>query len=44
MTGWLKTADVADGIKPGTPAADNDELKAAKRSVRLLEQENAVLG
>jgi transposase len=40
---WLKKADVEDGIKPGTTAAQNEELKAAKRRIRLLEQENEVL-
>lgn len=40
---WLKTADVEDGIKPGTTAAENAELRAAKKRIRLLEQENEVL-
>lgn len=43
LTNWLKAADVEDGIKPGTTAADNEELKKAKRRIRLLEQENEVL-
>ncbi len=43
LNNWLRTADVEDGIKPGTTAADNEELKAAKRRIRLLEQENEVL-
>jgi transposase-like protein len=43
LTGWLKAADVEDGIKPGTTAAENEELNAAKRRIRLLEQENEVL-
>jgi transposase-like protein len=43
LTGWLKAADVEDGIKPGTTAADNEELRKAKRRIRLLEQENEVL-
>lgn len=43
LNGWLRAADVEDGIKPGTTAADNEELKAAKRRIRLLEQENEVL-
>ena len=40
---WLKAADVEDGIKPGMTAAENEELKKAKRRIRLLEQENEVL-
>ena len=43
LTNWLTAADVEDGIKPGTTAADNAELRAAKRRIRLLEQENEVL-
>jgi transposase len=43
LNGWLRAADVEDGIKPGTTAADNEELKSAKRRIRLLEQENEVL-
>jgi transposase len=43
LNGWLKTADVEDGIKPGSTAAENAELRAAKRRIRLLEQENEVL-
>ena len=43
LNGWLRSADVEDGIKPGTTAAENEELKTAKRRIRLLEQENEVL-
>lgn len=43
LANWLKAADVEDGIKPGTTAAENAELKTAKRRIRLLEQENEVL-
>jgi transposase len=43
LNNWLRTADVEDGITPGTTAAENEELKAAKRRIRLLEQENEVL-
>ena len=43
LNGWLRAADVEDGLKPGTTAADNEELKTAKRRIRLLEQENEVL-
>ncbi len=43
LNNWLKSADVEDGIKPGTTAAENEDLKAAKRRIRLLEQENEVL-
>ena len=43
LTGWLKSADVEDGIKPGTTAAENAELREARKRIRLLEQENEVL-
>ena len=43
LNGWLRAAGVEDGIKPGTTAAENEDLKAAKRRIRLLEQENEVL-
>jgi transposase-like protein len=43
LNGWLKAADIEDGIKPGTTAAENAELREAKRRIRLLEQENEVL-
>src|SRR5688500_7727850 len=43
LTNWLAQADVDDGIKPGTTAAQNAELRAAKKRIRLLEQENEVL-
>ena len=43
LRNWLKTADVEDGIRPGTTKADSDELKELKRRNRALEQENEVL-
>lgn len=43
LTNWLKRAEVEDGVKPGTTAAENEDLKAARRRIRLLEQENEVL-
>jgi len=43
LANWLKTADIEDGLKPGATAADNAELREAKKRIRLLEQENEVL-
>ncbi|MFP5257241.1 MAG: transposase, partial [Acidimicrobiia bacterium] len=43
LINWLATADVEDGIKPGATAAENAELRAAKKRIRPLEQENEVL-
>jgi len=43
LRNWMRQADVEDGLKPGTTAAENAELREAKRRIRLLEQENEVL-
>ncbi len=43
LRNWLRQADVEDGVRPGTTAAENAELREAKRKIRLLEQENEVL-
>jgi transposase-like protein len=39
----MKAADVEDGVKPGTTAAENADLQEARKRIRLLEQENEVL-
>ena len=43
LSNWMKSADVEEGVKPGTTAAENSELRDLKRRNRLLEQENEVL-
>ena len=43
LRNWLRQADVEDGVRPGTTAAENAELREARRKIRLLEQENEVL-
>jgi transposase len=43
LRNWMHQADVEDGVRPGTSAGENVELKDAKRKIRLLEQENEVL-
>lgn len=43
LRNWLRRADVEDGVRPGTTAAENAELREARRKIRLLEQENEVL-
>ncbi|MCD2158120.1 IS3 family transposase, partial [Rhodococcus cerastii] len=40
---WLDKADVEDGIRPGVTAEHACEIRAMKRRMRLLEQENEVL-
>ncbi len=43
LSKWMRQADVDEGAKPGTSTAESAELRAAKRRIRLLEQENEVL-
>jgi putative transposase len=43
LRNWIRAADVGDGLKPGTTAADIAELREAKKRIRLLEQKNEVL-
>ena len=43
LTNWMKAADVEAGVKPGTTAAENADLREARKRIRLLEQENEVL-
>jgi transposase len=43
LRNWLRQADVEDGLKPGPTAANNAELREAKKRIRLLKQENEVL-
>lgn len=40
---WLKQADIDDGKRDGVTSAEAQELAAAKKRIRLLEQENEVL-
>jgi transposase-like protein len=43
LTSWMKAADVEDGAKPGTTAAQSAAERELRKRVRLLEQENEVL-
>ncbi|MBF6229080.1 IS3 family transposase [Nocardia abscessus] len=43
LSKWMRQADVDEGAKPGTSSSESAELRAAKRRIRLLEQENEVL-
>jgi transposase len=43
LSKWLRQAAIEDGDRPGVTVAESAELRAAKRRVRLLEQENEVL-
>ena len=43
LSNWVKKADLEDGNRPGVTAAEQVELREAKKRIRLLEQENEVL-
>ena len=43
LTNWMKAADVEVGVKPGTTAAKDADLREARRRIWLLEQKNGVL-
>ncbi|MFN8038884.1 MAG: IS3 family transposase [Acidimicrobiales bacterium] len=43
LTNWLRQAAIDDGDRPGVTTSESAELRAAKRRIRLLEQENEVL-
>ena len=43
LTNWMRQAEIEAGNTPGTTKAEAEELRAARRRIRLLEQENEVL-
>jgi transposase-like protein len=43
LSKWLRQAKVDDGDRPGVTSTESEELRAARRRIRLLEQENEVL-
>jgi transposase len=43
LNGWLRAADVEDGIKVGVTEAEHAENRELRKRLRLLEQENEVL-
>jgi transposase len=43
LHGWLKKADVEDGVRPGLRDSDAAEIRELKKRTRLLEQENEIL-
>ncbi len=40
---WLRQAAVDDGDRPGMTTSESAELRAARKRIRLLEQQNEVL-
>ena len=43
VSNWVRKADVEDGQRPGTTAAEAAELREARKRIRVLEQENEIL-
>ena len=43
VSNWVRKADIEDGKRPGTTAAEAAELREANKRIRLLEQENEIL-
>lgn len=43
LTNWMKAADVEDGKRSGVTREESQQLREAKKRIRLLEQENEVL-
>ncbi|OBC12760.1 transposase [Gordonia sp. 852002-50816_SCH5313054-c] len=40
---WMRRADIDGGHRPGVSSTESDELRDARKRIRLLEQENEVL-
>lgn len=43
LAGWLKKADIQDGVTPAAAEQDAIELREARRRIRVLEQEAEVM-
>lgn len=43
LSKWLRRVDIDEGVRPGVTTADALGLGAARRRIKLLEQENEVL-
>jgi transposase len=43
LLGWMKRADVEDGVKPGLKKSEFEEVRELKKRNRSLEQENEIL-
>jgi transposase-like protein len=40
---WLRGADIEAGVKPGVSGSESEQLRQARKRIKLLEQENEVL-
>jgi transposase len=43
LRGWVKRADVDDGVKPGTTSADAARIKSLEQEVKELRRANEIL-
>jgi transposase-like protein len=43
LAGWMRRANVEDGVKPGMTESERAENRELRRRLRLVEQENEVL-
>jgi transposase-like protein len=43
LANWLRAADVEQGKRPGVTKEESEQLREARKRIRLLEQENEVL-
>jgi transposase len=43
LSKWMRQADIDDGVRPGLSRSESADLRAARRRIKLLEQENEVL-
>ena len=43
VSNWVRKADIEDGKRPETTAAEAAELREARKRIRILEQENEIL-
>lgn len=43
LSKWLRQDDIDNGRRPGTPTSDSAELRSARRRIRELETELAIL-
>ena len=43
LRGWVKQAEIDDGVKPGTTTADADRMRQLEQEVRELRRANEIL-
>lgn len=43
LSKWIRLDDIDRGVRPGVPSSESAELRAAKRRIRELETELAII-